>query len=88
MYKHHQTKIKIYIYSLNFILYQSLDLKRCFGLLDLTFLAISGMVGSGLYVLVGTVAKNTAGPSIVISYVLAAIASILSATCYAGKVFF
>ena len=42
------------------------------------------MVGSGLYVLVGTVAKNTAGPSIVISYVLAAVASILSATCYAG----
>ncbi|XP_078494501.1 cationic amino acid transporter 4-like [Ciona intestinalis] len=59
------------------------DLKRCFNLGDLTFLAISGMIGSGLYVLAGTVTREVAGPSIVVSYVIAALASILSAFCYA-----
>uniref|UniRef100_F6XYD9 Cationic amino acid transporter C-terminal domain-containing protein n=1 Tax=Ciona intestinalis TaxID=7719 RepID=F6XYD9_CIOIN len=59
------------------------DLKRCFNLGDLTFLAISGMIGSGLYVLAGTVTREVAGPSIVVSYVIAAMASILSAFCYA-----
>jgi len=42
------------------------------------------MIGSGLYVLTGTVVKNVAGPSTVISYMLAALASGLSAVCYAG----
>ncbi|XP_076811139.1 cationic amino acid transporter 4-like isoform X2 [Clavelina lepadiformis] len=62
---------------------QRQDLLRCFGLVDLTFLAISGMIGSGLYVLAGTVARNITGPSIVISYLLAAVAAVLSAICYA-----
>ena len=44
------------------------------------------MVGSGLYVLAGAVTRDIAGPSIVISYALAAIAAILSALCYAGAV--
>ena len=44
------------------------------------------MVGSGLYVLAGEVTRRVAGPSIVISYALAAVAAILSALCYAGIV--
>uniref|UniRef100_H2ZJP4 Cationic amino acid transporter C-terminal domain-containing protein n=1 Tax=Ciona savignyi TaxID=51511 RepID=H2ZJP4_CIOSA len=59
------------------------DLNRCLGLSDLTFLSIGGMIGSGLYVLTGTVAHNFAGGSIVLSYLFAAIASALSAFCYA-----
>uniref|UniRef100_H2ZJP6 Cationic amino acid transporter C-terminal domain-containing protein n=1 Tax=Ciona savignyi TaxID=51511 RepID=H2ZJP6_CIOSA len=58
-------------------------LNRCLGLSDLTFLSIGGMIGSGLYVLTGTVAHNFAGGSIVLSYLFAAIASALSAFCYA-----
>ena len=60
------------------------ELRQELGLSDLTFLAIGSMVGSGLYVLTGSLARNVAGPSVVISYIIAAIASGFSAVCYAG----
>ncbi|XP_043966802.1 cationic amino acid transporter 4 isoform X2 [Gambusia affinis] len=59
------------------------SLKRCLSTLDLTLMGVGGMVGSGLYVLTGTVAKDTAGPAVVISFVFAGIASLLAAFCYA-----
>lgn len=62
------------------------DLRRCLGLGDLTFLAIGSMIGSGLYVLTGTIAHSVAGPSVIVSYIIAALASGLSAVCYAGAV--
>ncbi|MPC14296.1 Cationic amino acid transporter 4 [Portunus trituberculatus] len=45
--------------------------------------SIGHMVGAGIYVLTGTVAKDTAGPGIVLSFLLAGLASFLSALCYA-----
>lgn len=41
------------------------------------------MLGAGLYVLTGTVTKDTSGPAIVFSYMAAAVAAFMSALCYA-----
>ncbi|XP_070132191.1 cationic amino acid transporter 4 isoform X1 [Equus caballus] len=51
--------------------------------LELTLLGVGGMVGSGFYVLMGTVAKEVAGPAVLISFGVAAVASLLAALCYA-----
>uniref|UniRef100_A0A646QGA3 Cationic amino acid transporter 4 n=1 Tax=Hemiscolopendra marginata TaxID=943146 RepID=A0A646QGA3_9MYRI len=58
-------------------------LKRCLTTTDMCFLGIGHMVGSGIYVLTGEVAKNIAGPAIVLSYAVAGLASFLAAICYA-----
>ncbi|XP_070560917.1 cationic amino acid transporter 4-like [Ptychodera flava] len=59
------------------------SLKRCLNALDLTLIGIGGMVGAGLYVLTGTVAKEMAGPAVFISFIIAGFASLLAAFCYA-----
>ncbi|KAF1766803.1 hypothetical protein GCK72_006761 [Caenorhabditis remanei] len=59
------------------------NLRRCLGLMDITFLALGQMMGAGIYVLTGTVVRNQAGPSIVFSFILAGIAALLSAFSYA-----
>ena len=58
-------------------------LNRCLSTFDLTLLGIGHMVGAGIYVLTGTVARDIAGPSTVISYLIAGFAALLSALCYA-----
>lgn len=59
------------------------NLRRCLGLMDITFLALGQMMGAGIYVLTGTVVRNQAGPSIIFSFALAGIAALLSAFSYA-----
>lgn len=61
----------------------STQLQRCLTTLDITLLGIGHMVGSGAYVLTSSIAKNVAGPAIVLSYILAGFAAFLCALCYA-----
>ena len=59
------------------------QLKRCLSTFDIVLLGIGHMVGSGVYVLTSAVARNVAGPAIVLSFIISGIASFLSALCYA-----
>jgi APA family basic amino acid/polyamine antiporter len=58
------------------------SLKRALGPLNLTALGIGAIIGTGIFVLTGTVAAQNAGPAVVLSFVLAGIASVFAALCY------
>ena len=57
-------------------------LKRALGPLNLTLLGIGAIIGTGIFVLTGTVAAKNAGPAVVLSFGLAGVASIFAALCY------
>src|SRR5690242_21718357 len=58
------------------------SLKRALGPLNLTALGIGAIIGTGIFVLTGTVAAQNAGPGVILSFVLAGFASIFAALCY------
>ena len=58
------------------------SLKRTLGPFALTMLGIGAIIGTGIFVLTGTVAAQNAGPAVVLSFVLAGLASIFAALCY------
>jgi APA family basic amino acid/polyamine antiporter len=50
---------------------------------DLMALGIGAVIGTGIFILPGTVAAKTAGPGVTLSFILAALVCMLSAMCYA-----
>ncbi|HEU4700496.1 MAG TPA: amino acid permease [Gemmatimonadales bacterium] len=58
------------------------SLKRSLSALNLTALGIGAIIGTGIFVLTGTVAAQNAGPAVVLSFVLAGVASVFAALCY------
>lgn len=46
-------------------------------------IGVGSTIGAGVYILVGTVAREHAGPALALSFLIAGIAAALSAFCYA-----
>ncbi|WUK16828.1 amino acid permease [Kitasatospora sp. NBC_00374] len=59
------------------------ELRRSLSALDLTVFGVGVIIGTGIFVLTGTAAKNHAGPAVALSFVAAGVVCALAALCYA-----
>ncbi|MFI6685823.1 amino acid permease [Streptomyces sp. NPDC050485] len=58
-------------------------LKRSLSALDLTVFGVGVIIGTGIFVLTGKVAKENAGPAVSLAFVVAGVVCALAALCYA-----
>ncbi|MFF8536277.1 amino acid permease [Streptomyces sp. SAS_267] len=58
-------------------------LKKSLSALDLTVFGVGVIIGTGIFVLTGKVAKENAGPGVSLAFVAAGVACALAALCYA-----
>ncbi|MED4224623.1 amino acid permease [Neobacillus cucumis] len=61
----------------------SSGLQRVLGLWQLTAIGLGGIIGVGIFVLTGVAAADHAGPAVVLSFMIAGLASAAAALCYA-----
>ncbi|XP_042392693.1 cationic amino acid transporter 2, vacuolar-like isoform X2 [Zingiber officinale] len=59
------------------------QLAKALSVPQLVAIGVGSTIGAGVYVLVGTVARENAGPALTISFLIAGIAAAFSAFCYA-----
>ncbi|MBT2491403.1 amino acid permease [Streptomyces sp. ISL-96] len=59
------------------------ELKKSLSALDLTVFGVGVIIGTGIFVLTGKVAKETAGPATALAFVAAGVVCALAALCYA-----
>ena len=58
-------------------------LRRVLGPVQLTSLGVGATIGTGIFVLTGVAANSKAGPALMLSFIVAGIACIFAALCYA-----
>ncbi|AQZ61887.1 amino acid transporter protein [[Actinomadura] parvosata subsp. kistnae] len=59
------------------------ELSRSLGLWQLTAIGVGGIIGAGIFALAGAVANESAGPAVLVSFLIAGIASAAAALSYA-----
>src|ERR1043166_2462538 len=58
-------------------------LRRVLGPFQLTSLGVGAIIGAGIFVVIGLVARDKAGPATMLSFVIAGLACAFAALCYA-----
>jgi APA family basic amino acid/polyamine antiporter len=58
-------------------------LKKALSRTSLVTLGIGAIIGTGIFVLTGTVAANYAGPALILSFLISAVGCVLAGLCYA-----
>ncbi|MFY9823726.1 MAG: amino acid permease [Thermoanaerobaculia bacterium] len=58
-------------------------LRRVLGPVQLTSLGVGAVIGTGIFVATGAIARQTAGPALMLSYTVAGLVCVFAALCYA-----